>query len=309
MATHTYAPRVPLRSIFVREERALDESEILILMVSAFVAVAAAASTRTGVFHRLYLRGNPAPGIVRLGVIVAMAWIAFVLWRYADPSVTGIYVVFYLIMGYAVVKVFGQFAASWLGARIRVDAVERRNVPAALVIAAFTVATGLIFGGSLWGEADPVGDGEGGWWIPLSFFLLGWTTLLIALGLFLRREPGSLAHRLQRERSLEDARATAFFLLAAGVALTEAVSGDFWGWQHGLLTFGVLAALVIARELFAGLAAAGTPAGRTGDVAGDAGPSHAPSDTRRTLEAIAYVLLGLSAWGLNRLLDASLGAG
>ena len=278
-------------------------------MVSAFVAVAAAAATRTGVFHRLYLRGNPAPGILRLGVIVAMAWIAFVLWRYADPSVTGIYVAFYLIMGYAVVKLFGQFATAWFGARIRVDAVERRNVPAALVIAAFTVATGLIFGGSLWGEADPVGDGEGGWWIPLSFFLLGWTTLLIAFGLFLRGEPGSVAHRLRRERSLEDARATAFFLLAVGAALTDAVAGDFWGWQHGLLTFGVLAALVIAREIFAGLAAAGTSTGRTGDVAGDEGPSHEPSETQRTLEAIVYLLLGLAAWWLNRLLDGSLGGG
>lgn len=291
------------------EERALDEFEVFILIVSAFVAVAAAAATRTGVFHRLYLRGNPAPGILRLGVIVAMAWIAFVLWRYADASVTGIYVVFYLVMGYAVVKLFGQFASSWFGARIRVDAVERRNVPAALVIAAFTVATGLIFGGSLWGEADPVGDGEGGWWIPLSFFLLGWTALLIAFGLFLRREPGSLAHRLRRERSLEDARATAFFLLAVGATLTDAVAGDFWGWQHGLLTFGVLAALVIAREIFAGLAAAGTPTGRTGDVAGEEGPSHEPSETRRTLEAIAYVLLGLAAWWLNRFLDGSLGGG
>jgi hypothetical protein len=77
------------------------------------------------------------------------------------------------------------------------------------VIAAFTLATGLIFGGSLWGEADPVGDGEGGWWIPASFFALGWTTLVIAFGLFLRREGGRLAHRLQRERSLDDARAAA----------------------------------------------------------------------------------------------------
>lgn len=277
--------------------------------MSAFVAVAAAAATRTGVFHRLYLRGNPAPGIVRLGVIIAMAWIAFVLWRYADPSVTGIYVVFYLIMGYAVVKVFGQFAISWFGARTRVDTVERRNVSAALVIAAFTVATGLIFGGSLWGEADPVGGDEGGWWIPLSFFLMGWITLLIAFGLFLRREPGRLAHRLQRERSIEDARATGVFLLAVGVALTDAVSGDFWGWQHGLLTFGVLACLVIARELFAGLAAGGTPVGRTGDVAGEAGPSHTPSETRRSLEAIVYVLLGLAAWWLNRLLDSTLAGG
>ena len=234
-----------------------------------------------------------------------MAWIAIVLWRYADPSVTGVYVVFYLLMGYAVVKSFGQFAASWFGARIRVDVVEPRNVPAALVIASFTVATGLIFGGSLWGEADPVGGGEGGWWIPLSFFLLGWLTLLIAFGLFLGRESGRLAHRLQRERSLEDAWATGVFLLAAGVALADAVSGEFWRWRHGLLTFGILACLVMARELFAGLAAAGTTVGQTGDVAGEEGPSRAPSYTRSTLEAIVYVLLDPTAEAASWLIGAA----
>lgn len=203
------------------------------MLVSSVAAIATAMATRTETIHRLYLRSNPAPGIVRLGVFLSMGWIGFVLWRYADPSVTGIYVVFYLVMGYAAVKVFGQLAASLYGARTRVDAVERRNVPAAIVIAAFTLATGLIFGGSLWGDAGPVGDGEGGWWIPASFFLFGWATLVIAFRLYLHREGGRLAHRLQRERSLADARAAGSFLLGAGVALTEAVSSDFWRWRHG----------------------------------------------------------------------------
>ena len=276
------------------------------MLISSVVAIATAVATRTETFHRLYLRGNPAPGIVRLGVWLSMGWIGFVLWRYADPSVTGIYVVFHLVMGYAVVKLFGQLAATLFGARTRVDVVERRNVPAALIIAAFTLATGLIFGGSLWGEADPVGDGEGGWWIPASFFALGWTTLAIAFGLFVRREGGRLGQRLQRERSLADARAVGAYLLGAGVALTEAVSGDFWGWWHGLLTFGILAALVIAHEVFAGLQARAHRHGTAGDVGGD--DAARPSDTRRTIEAIVYLLIGLGAWGLNRLLDLSVGA-
>jgi len=278
------------------------------MLISGGVAIATAAATRTETFHRLYLRGNPAPGIVRLGVWLSMGWIGFVLWRYADPSVTGIYVVFYLVMGYAVVKLFGQLTATLFGARNRVDVIERRNVPAALVIAAFTLATGLIFGGSLWGEADPVGDWEGGWWIPASFFALGWTTLVIAFWLFLRREGGKLAQRLQRERSLADARAAGSYLLGAGIALTEAVSGDFWGWRHGLLTFGVLAALVISHELFAGLQARAHRGGTAGDIGGDGGSS-GPSDTRRTIEAVVYLLIGLAAWGMNRLLDLSVGAG
>jgi len=277
-----------------------------VLLVSGVAAIATAAVTRSDTLHRLYLRGNPAPGIVRLAVILSMGWIGFVLWRYADPSVTGIYVVFYLIMGYAVVKLFGQLGAALFGTRFRVDTIERRNVPAALVIAAFTLATGLIFGGSLWGEADPVGDGEGGWWIPVSFFALGWTTLVIAFWLFQRREGGKLAQRLLRERSLADAWAAGSYLLGAGIALTEAVSGDFWGWWHGLLTFGVLAALVISHELFAGLQARAHRRGTAGDIGG--GDGAGPSDTRRTIEAVVYLLIGLAAWGMNRLLDLSVGA-
>jgi hypothetical protein len=283
----------------------VSEGETMVMLVSTVVAIATAAATRTETFHRLYLRGNPAPGIVRLGVWLSMAWIGFVLWRYADPSVRGIYVVFYLVMGYAVVKVFGQLAASLYGARTRVDAVERRNVPAALVIAAFTLATGLIFGGSLWGEADPVGDGEGGWWIPASFFALGWTTLVIAFGLFLSREHGRLANRLQRERSLEDARAASAFLLGTGIALTEAVSGDFWGWRHGLLTFGVLAALVLVREAFAAVQTRAHRPGTAGDIGGE---GSGPPEGRRTIEGVVYVLVGLAAWGMIRLLDLSVGA-
>jgi hypothetical protein len=239
-------------------------------------------------------------------MFLSMAWIGFVLWRYADPSVTGIYVVFYLVMGYAVVKLFGQLTATLYGARTGVDAVERRNVAAALVIAAFTLATGLIFGGSLWGEADPVGDGEGGWWIPLSFFLLGWITLMVAFRLFLRREHRGFARQLQRERSLDDARAAGSYLLGVGIALTEAVSGDFWGWRHGLLTFGVLAAMVIAHELFAGVQGRAHRGGTAGDVGGDGVTT---SDARRTVEAIFYVVMGLAAWGLNRWLDLGVGAG
>ena len=275
------------------------------MLVSGIAAVVVGLATRPDTLHRLYLRGNPGPGIVRLGVLLSMAWIGFVLWRYADPSVTGIYVVFYLVMGYAVVKIFGQLGASLFGARSRVDVIERRNVPAALVVAAFTVATGLIFGGSLWGEADPVGDGEGGWWIPASFFLLGWTTLVIAFRLFLRREGGRFAQRLQRERNLADARAVGSYLIGTGVALTEAVSGDFWGWRHGLLTFAVLASLVLAHEVFASFQARADRRGTAGDVGG-APPG--PSEARRTLEAVVYLLLGLAAWGANRLLDLSVGA-
>jgi hypothetical protein len=248
---------------------------------------------------------------------------------WADESVTGIYVVFYLVMGYAAVKFLGQTVVSAYGARSRVDVAERRNVPAALVVAAFTLATGLIFGGSLWGDADPVGDDEGGWWIVVGFFLMGWASLLVAFGLFLRREGGRLATRLQRERGREDARTAAVFLLSAAVVLTDAVSGDFWGWRHGILTFGVLAGMLITHQVFAGLAmgkgAAYEARGGGVSVHGEAVRGEVPGEGRtagqvpeersgmrgegRALEGLAYALLALLAWGANRFLDGTWGPG
>ena len=260
---------------------------------SVVLAVGGALLNRTGALHPLYFRDNPGPGLARLGVLLAMAWIGYVLWRHADPSVTGIYVWFYVVMGYAAVKIFGQTTAAAFGARARVDAGERRNLPAALLVAAFSLATGLVFGGSLWGEADPTGEGEGGWWIPVTFFLLGWTALLIAFRLFLAREAHDLKSRIQHERSLADARAASVFLISSAVPLTDAVAGDFWGWTHALLTFGVLAVLLMVREAFARQSAAAT----------------GTEEPRRLVESGAYLLLGVGAWWANRMLDGSFGPG
>lgn len=291
----------------------MAESEIFVLVMSVVAALLGMAIHATSGLHRLYFRGNPAPGVVRAGILLAMGWIWYVLFFHADPSVTALYVFFYLVMGYAVVKMFGQTVPTLFGLRFRVDVVERRNVPAGALLAAFILATGLIFGGSLWGDADPVGDDEGGWWIPLSFFLLGWGCLVVAFQLFLRREKGRFMRRVKQERSMDDARAGALFLAAAAVTLTDAVSGDFWGWQHGLTTFGVLAGLLLTQEFFrsriqggggvgaVALAGAGAPGGDGVDTAGAP-----PGGGLRRMEGAVYMALALGAWVLNRFLDLAL---
>jgi len=280
----------------------MSESEVFVLLIAICVGALGVAVNWTSRLHPLYFRDNPAPGIIRLGVLLAMAWIGFVLAFFADPSVTGIYVVFYLIIGYAIVKVFGQTFAMVYGVNTRVDAGERRNVPASIVIAAFTLATGLIFGGSLWGEADPVGDGEGGWWIPMTFFMLGWAVLLGAFTLFLRREKKTLVQRIRQERSVADARAGATFLIGSAVTLTDAVSGDFWGWRHGLLTFGLLAVLLIVHEVFASLTA-------SDDVVSSTSSQSSAVDPRRILESVFYLALAAIVWLTNRFLDTTMGPG
>jgi hypothetical protein len=275
----------------------MDEDEIIIFIFSIGLAVTGMAVNSVARLHPLYFRHNPAPGIVRLGTLAAVGWIAYVLWFQADPSVTGIYVLFYLVMGYAAVKLCGQTTAMVLGLRTRVDAGERRNPSAALVIAVFTLATGLIFGGSLWGEADPVGDDEGGWWIPVGFFLLGWLTLVIAFALFQRRER-RLFRRLKRERRLADARAAGAFLLAAAASLTDAVAGDFWGWRHGIFSFGLIAVLLLVHEAFAAWKQPGGPE-----------EAERPMDARRALETVIYLALGVAAWLGSRYVETTWGTG
>ena len=275
----------------------MSGDEVFVFVVSLMLAVVGIGVHSTAGLHFLFFRRNPAVGLVRSGVIAAMLWIIYVLWNHADPSVTGIYVAFYIVMGYAAVKIFGQSIAAAFGASTRTDAGERRNVAAAIVIAGLTLATGMIFGGSLWGEADPVGDEEGGWWIPVTFFFLGWGALMLVFGLYLRRDPGRFSHQIRRERSVPAARAAAAFLISCAVPLTEAVSGDFWGWRHGLSTFGVLAALLIAHEVFASL---------THRQRSDLDTS---IDARRIGETLVYLSLGGVAWGLHRVADRMWGAG
>jgi hypothetical protein len=275
----------------------MDEDEYLVFLISTGLAVVGALATATSRLHWLYLRGNPAVGLVRLSVWASMAWIAFVIWRYADPSVTGVYVLFYLVMGYAAVKIFGQLTGAAFGPRFRIDVCERRNLAAGMLLAAVVLSTGLVFGGSLWGEADPVGEDEGGWWVPLGFFLLGWGTFAGALALFLWREPGKVTARLRRDRSLEDARAGTTYALGTAWIVTETVAGDFYGWWHGLLAVGVVAAMLGVHEL-----------NRTVNFPG--GPRlPAPTPPRRWLESSFYLFCGLATWSANRFLDRYLGPG
>jgi hypothetical protein len=262
----------------------MSDDELFVLMTAVTVAIAAMASTRTGNLSALVHRDNPGLGLVRLSILAAMGWVGIVLAFYADPSVVGVYVAFYLIIGYAVVKLFGQIAAGLFGLSTRIDAGERRNLPAALFIGAFTLATGLIFGGSLWGEADPEGGGEGGWWIPLGFFLLGWLVLVAGLALYLWRESTSLRRAVRQERQLAPAVGAASFCLSTGILMTNAVHGDFFGWTAGLKDVGLAAGLLVLHEL--------VRPGRGGAAA---------NRVRRAVEVVLYLGVGLGNWALTAL--------
>jgi hypothetical protein len=254
----------------------MSDDEFFVFIISGIVALSTMAGTSYNGLHPLCLERNPGPGLVRLAVLAGLAWIWIAMEFFGDPSIAGIYVVFYLVMGYAVIKLFGQLGAGMFGVHIRIDVAERRNWAAALFLAAFTFGTALIFGGSLWGEADPYSDYEGGWWIPLGFFLLGWTVMTIMVALYHWREPGRFRTLVVQERDVGAASGAASFTISTAILMTSAVSGDFFGWGEGLIDIALAFAMLIAHEFLR------SPSGMP-----------EPAGARRVIECLFYIMLAL----------------
>jgi len=273
------------------EDADLEDDEIFIVLVAVVTAILVAPSVLGWNYHRLFRRENPAAALPTLAMGASLGWLGFVLRFYADPSVAGIYVFFYLAIGLAIVAVAGFLTPNIYGIRLSVDVHQRRNMAAAIVISAFALATGLIFGGSLWGEADPVGDDEGGWWIPLGFFLAGWAVLMLASVIYIKGEAKSLRVRIVQDRSIADARAAASYIIGVGVICTEAVAGDFWGWTQGLFGLLVIASMTITHQLCSR---------RLPDLITTVQKESGGRVGGRDFESIAYAVFAILFWILQR---------
>jgi len=268
----------------------LSEDEIIFLVLSIAGAVIAAPFILGWLKHRLYLRGNAAAAVPLLGIAAAMGWIVWVLRNHADASVVGVYQWFYAVMGLAILLGPAFWALSLYGLRITVDVYQRRNTAVAIAIAAWVLATGLIFGGANWGDADATGDGEGGWWIPLGFFAAGWAGLCLVTAIYIRSERHSLRQRLVQDRSRAEARAAASYVLSTAIVVTRAVAGDFHGWSSGMLGLGTVVGLMITHEWCR--RAVPTLVSTADDPWGGTEP-------QRWVEASLYLLISLGFWAAS----------
>lgn len=263
----------------------MEGDELFVFVVAGIAALSGFSRIFFVGMPGLYFRRLPGLGLVRIAVLLAMAWVVYVLYHYADPSVIGIYRVFYIVLGLAIVTCCGLGGARAAGVRYRVDVIERANPYAAVITAAQILAVAMIYAGSVWGEADPDGDDEGGWWIPMGFFFAGWISLVIAMNLYASRDSHGNRGRIRRRRSPADAQAVAFYILSSGWILAEAVSGDFYGWGHGLLAVGAIAGMLITREIFGGIMARG---------------GADPSRPARLFESILYITWSAGFWWASR---------
>ena len=270
----------------------MGEDENVILLFGLAAGLFSAFMLSTSRLHEMFTRDNPGVGLHRIAVLFTLAWTGYVIAFHGDASIRGIYVLFYLVLAYAAVKGCGQLLGPrWLGFDVRREVLVRGNRPIGLFTASFALATGLIAGGSLWGEADPLSDDEGGWWIPAAFFAMGWAILVVSTKIYARRG-GRLPMQLRREHDMAAARTAAMFVFSTTAVILPGVAGDFWGWQEGLLSMGTIALMLIGHELL-------VPRGDGG--AQPVGQEMVMS-LRELLEHTLYVALAVSCWWLNRVI-------
>jgi hypothetical protein len=211
--------------------------------------------------HPLYLQNNPGIGLVRLAFWASIAWCVFTLAFFGDPSIRGIWYIFYIVLAVGGIKVFGIMGAKALGVRLRVDVYERKNFAAALLVSAFILSTGLIAGGSMWGSLTEGSMMYGGpfellpsyyegTWISPWFFMMGWVILFLTMKLWFIREKSVSGSGLRRDRSIADGRAAATYCLGCAIPLTDAVAGDYYGLADSFIGFAAIAFPVLVHEVF-----------------------------------------------------------
>lgn len=267
-----------------------------------FVAMAVACflgyrHVSTSKLHPMFLRGNPGIGLIRVAIWASILWCVFTLEYFGSERIVGIWYAYYLVIAAGAIMSFGLLGARSFGLRLRVDVYERKNFAAAIFIAAFVVATGMIIGGSMWGESEPEAL-EYGWvfeflpsyeeagWIIWLFFLMGWGILFATMKLWFYREKDISGERIRRGRSVEDARAAALYCLGCAIPITDAVSGDYHGLGDSLLGFSLIALPVLAHEVLR--------------------PSSQQND-REAVEPWTYVAAGLAAVAVAPFLSEFLG--
>lgn len=258
--------------------------------------------TNSSNLHPLYLRDNPGPGLIRFAVWAGMLWCIFTIMVFGSERIVGVWHLFYLIIGFGAIQVFGVKGAETFGVRVRPDVFERKNWGAAMFIAAFVLSTGMIYGGSMWGESEQatlqadlekyggvfqtMPSYDDGWWIIMLFFLLGWSILFVTMKLWFLREKSVTGSGIRRDRLVEDGRAAALYCLGVAIPLTDAVSGDYYGIEDSLVGFSVIALPVMAHEFL-----------RPPSAEAHRDPS----------EPWLYILIGIAATVLSPIISSTLG--
>jgi uncharacterized membrane protein YjfL (UPF0719 family) len=185
---------------------------------------------------------NPAMGIAIAGYLFGVFWTVTVLLGNLHyellPDLRTVLLYGGIGIGLLTVVALGTCRA-FLGTGVQ-QQLAARNVAAALVVAGVYIATSLTYSGTLSGEG-------GGFWIMLLFFLLGQLALLGITYAFRRLTSYDDVQEIAAG-NIAAALALMGLLIAVGLIVRRAVSGDYTGFFHSLGSF--LLALLLALVFY-----------------------------------------------------------
>jgi len=185
---------------------------------------------------------NPAMGIAIAGYLFGVFWTVTVLLGNLHyellPDLRTVLLYGGIGIGLLTVVALGTCRV-FLGMGVQ-QQLAARNVAAALVVAGVYIATSLTYSGTLSGEG-------GGFWIMLLFFLLGQLALLGITYAFRWLTSYDDVQEIAAG-NIAAALALMGLLIAVGLIVRRAVSGDYTGFFHSLGSF--LLALLLALVFY-----------------------------------------------------------
>jgi len=185
---------------------------------------------------------NPAMGIAVAGYLFGVLWTVTVLLGTLSDELGPDLLSVLLYGGVGIVLLTGVALGTcraFLGMGVQ-EPLAARNVAAATVVAGVYIATSLTYSGGLSGEG-------GGFWIMLLFFLLGQLALLGITRAFRWLTRYDDVQEIA-SGNMAAALALTGLLIAVGLIVSRAVSGEYTGFFHSLRGF--LLALLLALVFY-----------------------------------------------------------
>ena len=185
--------------------------------------------------------------VFALTPVVSFTAIVFTLLRLASFDVVGIYVLFYIAMGFAWLYLSQRFVFRTTGVSWIDDALGMNNPAAAIVSACALLGSTLIYCGA------NIGDGPG-WWCVVFAGGLGMVTWFFFLWIIALLS--ETFERITIARDTAGAIRMGGYMLASALILARASGGDWTSFNMTVVEFGaawpllILAPLSLAVEVF-----------------------------------------------------------
>jgi uncharacterized membrane protein YjfL (UPF0719 family) len=164
------------------------------------------------------------------------------VWASHDVRDDWRYLIFYCLMGFAWVGVAAWVLFPWLGLHVVPDAIERRNLAAAIGVVGGLCGYTLAFAGG------NIGDGPG-WWVVV--FSSGLATITLTLAWLLLSALSHIADAVTIDRDLAAAIRLTGFLVAVGMVCGRGAAGDWVSADATIADFVRIAWMVVPLLILA----------------------------------------------------------